>query len=122
MTTTERKLYEKKYAREYYAKNKETIMLKLKEYRSRNKDKLNEYQKAYYAKHKEKARVYYQNNMEQKRLEMRQYYQKNRLEILNARKVKITCECGSILSKSSLCQHRATQKHKSELNKIPSTI
>ena len=53
---------------------------------------------------------YYEKNKEKKK----EYYQKNKEKL----KEKITCECGSIVSKSVLARHKKSQKHINYLNSL----
>lgn len=69
----------------YYEINKEAIKLKLNKYRADNKNSYNEYQN--------------------------KLYHANKIEINIKRAEKITCECGSICSKSGIAKHRMTKKH-----------
>ena len=63
-----------KYSREYYHKNSEKALKRIREYQERNKDKVKEYQKKYqkeyqreyYKKNKDKYREHYQNSKNNK--------------------------------------------------------
>ena len=96
-----------KKKKEYYNENKEQINKQKKKYRDENKKKINEYQKEYYNENKEKYneynKQYYQNNKQKTLEKQKQYYQNN--------KQKITCECGSIVLKKSLKNHKKSIKH-----------
>jgi hypothetical protein len=73
------------YMEAYRAENKESIKKKEAKYRAENKESIKALQAKYYADNR---------------------------EILNAkRRAKITCECGSIISKDGLAPHRRTKKH-----------
>jgi hypothetical protein len=85
------------YHKEYYENNKDKLLDYDKIYRNENKDKLLNYHKDY---HKE----YYENNKEK----YKEYY--------NNKKEQITCECGCILTKSSLLSHKKSLKHLNSLN------
>jgi hypothetical protein len=39
------------------------------------------------------------------------YYNQNKDRILNSLKTKTTCECGCVVSKSNLTNHKKTKKH-----------
>jgi len=71
-----------------------------KEYYQDNKEKLLEQQKQYD-----------KNNKEKKKIRMKEYRQCNKDFINKQRAEKITCECGDIISKSSLYTHIKTLKH-----------
>ena len=123
--------------KEYYQDNKEKIKEKLKEYYQENKEQILEKQKDYYEDNKEKIKQYQQDNKEQikqyrqdnkeyykeKRKKYRQenkqqlleknkqYYQDNKEKIKEKTKEKITCECGSIITKCQFNRHTKSIKH-----------
>jgi hypothetical protein len=71
-----------------------------KEHYVQNKDKILEQKKEYYVQNKDKI------------LEnMKERYQQHRDKILEQQKQQITCECGCIITKSNLTEHKKTQKH-----------
>lgn len=87
-----------------------------KEYYENNKDKFREYKRRTLAKKKseasieeelnkrrEYAKIYYRDNKE-----YFTEYNKNNKDKL---KIKIQCECGSIVSKGSFYSHKKTEKH-----------
>lgn len=61
---------ERKYRREYYARNKERILAQQKRYRIRSQEHRKKYQLEYYLKHleeiSEKKRAYYQRKKAEK--------------------------------------------------------
>ena len=80
-----RAAYEKEYSKKYHAENKELINAQQAKYRAENRDSI----RAQHAK-----------------------YRLDNREILNTKaRTKITCECGSKLSKRSVARHRRTKKH-----------
>ncbi len=79
----------KEYKKQYYQDNKEYIINYQKEYRDNNKEDIN----------KKKA----------------EYREKNKEEINKKKAEKITCECGTIISKQRLAKHKKTKKHIKEL-------
>ena len=91
-----KKEYHKEYQKEYY---------------QNNKDKKKEYEKLYYQNNKEKIKEYKKEWIENNKDKIKQYYQNNKDKINE----KITCECGLIVSKSSLVRHRKTTKHKNKM-------
>jgi hypothetical protein len=104
--------------KEYRENNKEKINEKNKEYRENNKEKLNEYNKEYrennneYHKeyrenNKEKLKEYRENNKEKRNEKSKEYYLNNKEKINK----KITCECGSIITKNNLSTHIKSKKH-----------
>lgn len=76
----------KEYKKQYYQDNKEKIKQQQKEYREKNKEEVVEKKKDYYDKNKE--------------------------EILKKKAEKITCECGTVISRQRLAKHKKTAKHK----------
>jgi len=82
--------------KDYREDNKEEISKKQKSYREKNKEKILEKQKSYREANKEG---------------IKKYYEKNKEEISTKRKEKITCDCGSIVTKCHLERHKKTEKH-----------
>lgn len=104
--------------KEYREDNKD----KMKEYRENNKDKFKQYMKEYYEDNKndilEKQKEYNEDNKnkikeyrEENKDKIKQYYEDNKNKILERHKEKITCECGCIVSRNNLSQHKKTKKH-----------
>lgn len=63
------------YAREYYHKNSEKALKRIREYQEKNQDKIKEYQKEY---QREYQKEYYKKNQDKFREYQREYYQKNK--------------------------------------------
>ena len=93
--------------KEWYQENKEEINAKHKEYYQQNKEEI-----------KDKARVYGNNNKEKITRYQKQYRQQHKEEIAEKAKVKITCECGSIINKWTINRHRKTKKHQELLKNL----
>jgi hypothetical protein len=93
----------------------EEIKENLAEYRANNKEKINAKAVEYYANNKEekkaKAVEYYANNKEEKKAKTVEYYANNK-DTINA---KVTCNCGSIISRHGLIRHNKTKKHQTFL-------
>ena len=68
---------------------------------------MKKYNEKYYNNNKEKKKEYYEKNKEKKK----EYYNNNKEQINKDRQEKITCECGSIIRKGYISQHRKTKKH-----------
>ena len=79
-----------------------------KESRQRHYEKVTNRQKIYRDTHKEQ--IYEKNKI---------YVQTHRDQINQSKREKITCECGSIVSKSHAWEHKLTIKHKEYLKSIP---
>ncbi len=60
------------------------------------------------ALHKKK---YNDKNRERLNDEGREYYKENKTEINKRRCEKIKCECGSLISKAGISEHKRTKKH-----------
>jgi len=71
-----------------------------KEYQENQKEEIAEQRKEHYQNHKEE----YQEKH-------KKYYENHKEEIAEKNKEKITCECGCIISKSSMRIHKKTVKH-----------
>lgn len=114
-----------KYDKDYRENNKEKIAEKNKKYRENNKEKLTENKKEYYFYNKEKitekGKKYRENNKE-KLAERHKKYRENNKEELNKKKreqgaVKVNCECGCVVRRDNLTDHKKTKKHKIRLEK-----
>ena len=84
----------------YYEQNKEEISEKNKRYQEQNKEKVSE-------RHKH----YYEQNKEQITEKVKHYREQNKERIAEQRKQKMTCECGCVILKCTLSQHKRTKKH-----------
>jgi len=83
----------------YNLKNKGRFALRSAEHYHNNKEKFAEN----YQKNKEKATEYYKQNKDKIIIKFAEYRKKN--------KHKVTCECGSIVTKNCLTQHKKSKKH-----------
>jgi hypothetical protein len=113
----------KEWNRLYYQRNKERFLERDRRYREENKERFLERDRRYREEHKEelneKSRQRYQQNKERHK----QYYQDNRQSILkqkskNGKQYReknselIECECGSIVVKYKLREHKTRKKHR----------
>jgi hypothetical protein len=87
----------------YNENNKEKRCEKNKEYRENNKEKVKEYYLNNKEKIKENNKEYRENNKEK----IKEYRENNK----EKRNEKITCDCGSIITKAGLLQHKKSKKH-----------
>jgi len=105
------KRIENRTKKEYYEANKDEIKEHKKQYYEDNKDKIKEYKKQYYEdnkeKLKEKRRKYREQNKEKIKKKDKQYYEQNKEKY----RVKIKCECGSVVIKNNLTRHKRSKKH-----------
>jgi len=78
-----------------------------------------EYKKQYYQDNKEHIKntqqIYRDLNREEINKKKKEYRDNNKEEISRKKAEKITCECGTIISKQRLARHRRTQKHIKEM-------
>lgn len=93
--------------KEYYEDNQEILLKYQKKYQKKNKEKISKKQKEYREKNRDKIEKYYE-----------EYYEQNKDKILKKQQEKITCECGSILSKNHLSRHKRSQKHIKYVNSL----
>ena len=75
----------KESRKQYYENNKDFYKQYNKEYRENNKEKLNK--------------------------DKKEYYQNNKEAIKECLKLKIICECGSVVRKDAISRHIKTKKH-----------
>ena len=86
--------------KEYRVDNKGQIAQKQKQWKNANKNKISQ-----------KNKEWYDENKDEIKKKKKEYYDKNKQSISEKRKEKITCECGAMVSKQYLSQHRKTTKH-----------
>jgi len=91
----------KEYKKEYYQDNRGNVLKKQQEYAIENKDKIKEYKKEYQLNNKDKIKEY-----------QKERYIKNEKMI----KQKVTCECGCLIRKGNILQHKKTKKHIDNIN------
>jgi len=99
-----------------YQKNNDCVNFKIasrtvKEYRDDNKDVISEKAKQYYINNKDKKKQYQIDNKDKLAEYLKQYYIDNKNKLLEKKKEKIICECGTESTKNSISQHRKTKKH-----------
>lgn len=101
--------------KEYYENNKNKILEERKQYRKDNKEKIAEKNKEYREDNKEilaeKEKQYRENNKEEIAKKRKEYRQNNKEKIAEKGKEKATCECGSIVRKNGMPDHRKSNKH-----------
>ena len=120
--------------KERYEENKEAILERNKKwrkehvkeqeyhksYRENNKDKVAETKKKCYENKKEEylqnKKEYYQNHKEELNIKRKERYERQKEEISAKGKIKITCECGDVICKSTLHKHLKTKRHAVNLN------
>ena len=91
---------ESNYIRNNICINKQIPNRTDKEWRETNKEKLKQDKKNWWKNNKEEKKNTYNKNQ-------REWYEKNKEEINK----KITCECGALVNRRYLLEHKKTMKH-----------
>ena len=93
--------------REYYQDNKEHISEQHRHWHQDHREQIQEYIKQYNEDNKERLgeyrKQYHEDNREEILQKHKQYYQNNQ--------EKVTCECGSLVSKFEKSRHIKSKKH-----------
>ena len=80
-----------------------------------NKEKISQRKKEYYQENREvikqKQKERFQENREERLKQMKEYWEKNKEKLKEKKKEKMTCVCGSVVSKHSMKRHERTKKH-----------
>ena len=97
---------------EYEQDNKEKIKVRKQAYYKANKEKISAVHKAYYETNKEKIKAYREANKEKNKARDKAYYETNKEKINADNCKKVTCECGSVVRRGGLTEHKKTKKHK----------
>ena len=88
----------------------------IKEHYQDNKNKKLEYQKDYQKDNKESIKEYQQNYYKNNKQKCSEYAKINKEKILERKKIKMTCDCGSVIRKNDFSRHCRSKKHQSFLN------
>ena len=121
--------------KERYEENKEVILERYKKWRDQHQEEQKEYHKNYRENNKEKIaetkkkcyenkkeeylqrkRDYYQETKEEQKVKRKERYEQQKEQLSAKGKIKITCECGDIICKSTLHKHLKTKRHTTNLN------
>ena len=108
-------------SREYAAQNREKVLQNHRDYYQRTKDSDSriEYITKYNADHREEKREYDKQYREENRessFHLKQQYRETNKERISAYKAdKIKCDCGCMIARVNLAQHRRTKKHEQHL-------
>ncbi len=102
--------------KQYRLENKDKIAERGKQWRLENKDKIAERGKQRYNENKDKYKQNRLENKEQIAEKKQQYYLKHKDKIAEREKQKITCDCGYVISKGGLAEHKRTKKHQDLMN------
>ena len=112
----------------YYIENNECInkvipMRTEKEYREDNKEKIKKYREDNKEKNKEwretnkdKLKEWFKQYREDNKEKYKEWIETNKDKIKEKYKEKITCECGSILTRNKLSRHKQSKKHITFIN------
>jgi hypothetical protein len=102
--------------KEYREENAEKIKENNKRYYKENAEKIKEYKKEYQKENAEKMKEYFKEYYVQNAGKIKECKKKYREQ--NAEKIneQIQCECGAIIIKRCLTQHKKTQKHINYIN------
>ena len=99
----------------YYCENREELMKKMRNYYNENKEKFVDNSAKYREKNKgaiaEKTSKWQKENKEKVNNNCAKYYKNNKEKIKQKASVKVQCECGVEMNRSSLSRHRKTKKH-----------
>jgi hypothetical protein len=60
--------------------------------------------------------------MEKQRIRVRKYHEKNRDKICAKNREKITCECGAVISRSAIRNHRKSKRHLLGIEDLKETV
>jgi hypothetical protein len=81
----------------------------LRAYRTAEQKKT--YNKEKNDRNKDKRLEHYEQNRDKLLEQKKAYYEKNKDNILEKNSQQITCECGCIITKNNMLEHKKTQKH-----------
>ena len=74
----------------------------------------------YYVKNKEREsttnKIWYEIHFEEMQLYKKQYTEKNKDQINTRKQERIKCECGCVVARNHLSEHRKTKKHTKHLD------
>ena len=91
-----------------------------KVYYDTNKEKINQQQREAYArnkeKHHEREKEYRETHKEQINEKNRRYQQSHKEEIKAKKSEKVTCECGAVIARNSITEHKKSNRHYFKLN------
>jgi hypothetical protein len=110
----------KEYKAEYRANNADEIKEYQAEYRANNADEIKEYRANNVDKIKETQSEYRAKNVDKIKERNAEYRVKNADKIKEKHAEKVTCSCGSIISKGGISRHINSKKHQTFLEQLPS--
>jgi hypothetical protein len=101
----------KEKAKEYYEANKDKRKEYIKKWKEAHKEEILKQKKEYYEAHKEESKQYREAHKEEILKQNKERYKANKEEILKKMSEKITCECGTVISKCKLARHKKSKRH-----------
>jgi hypothetical protein len=100
---------------EYYQTHKKEISVQQSQYRDHHKDKISVVQRQYRQGNKDKISVvkrqYNQTHKDKIKEQTKKYYESHKEDIIAKQRMKITCDCGAIVSHCNTIRHCNTKKH-----------
>ena len=116
------KRVEGRTSKEWGQDNKDRVLEHKQKYREKNREKLLEKAKENYQENREKrleqAKQYREQNKKMISEKNKKWYQSNKEKLLDKLKVKISCDCGSVVRKSDIKRHERSKKHQKYLETI----
>jgi|LakMenEpi03Aug12_release.lakeMendotaPanAssembly.Ray.scaffolds.fasta_scaffold662925_2 group I intron endonuclease len=82
-----------------------------KQYHQDNRESENLKNRERYLKNPDVKKEYYEINKNKIISNVQNYYEQNKEKVLNRLKEKVVCECGCIIAKCNIPDHKKTQKH-----------
>ena len=105
----------KEQKKRYIELHREQLLEYHKQYKLENKERIKERDKQYYNLNKEKTKQYRLENKEKIKEKDKRYIELHREQILERNKIKMTCECGCVITKYYLPKHLKTKTHQNYL-------
>ena len=106
-------------ALEYYNEHREEILKNHKIYYEENREDRIAYRHDYYNREKdnilERKREKRLENIEEERKKDREQYHKHKEKYLARDKEKVECECGAVVSRGYMSEHKKSKKHQQYL-------
>ena len=105
--------------KEYYDGHREEILEQKKDYYQYSREERLEYRHRYYEREKdsilERKREKRLENIEEERKKDREQYHKHKEKYLARDKEKVECECGAVVSRGHMSEHKKSKKHQQYL-------
>jgi len=111
-----------KQNKEYVLNHMEETKIYQKKYRTENTNQLKDNKKKYYQENydniSEKSKQHYKNNRDKILKQIKEYVDKNLDKIKARQKEKMTCECGCVVNKYNIQNHKRTVKHQQSMENL----